>query len=135
VAIGRCRGSSERDTVSIHDRGTFDAPLPPIYRAPPRRLAATRSLGDAAVNGHFGKLQTDDSIVGFEHDLAQFVHQTGLDPLVAPTAQRSRRTLLVSDPPVGASEHQNLNQLLEDHPVGYPRSVAAEWMVGLPLGQ
>jgi hypothetical protein len=56
-----------------------------------------------------------------------------LNPLLASATQRARRTLLVSDPPVGTAEHQNRNQLLENCPVGYARSVAAKWIVGFPL--
>ena len=56
VAIGRCGYySAERDTVSVYDRGAFDALLSPIYRASCRPLATTRSLGDAAIDGYLGE--------------------------------------------------------------------------------
>jgi hypothetical protein len=35
---------------------------------------------------------------------------------------------------VGATEHQDLHELLEDHVIGYARPVTAEWMVRLSLG-
>lgn len=34
VAIGRCDYSSERDTVSVYDRGAFDALLSPALSPP-----------------------------------------------------------------------------------------------------
>lgn len=41
----------------------------------------------------------------------------------------------LGDPPVGASKDQHRHQFLEDHPVGYARSVAAKWMIGFALRQ
>ena len=61
------------------------------------------------------------------------LHQSGLDPLVAPAAQRTRRTRSIGDPLVGTTEHQDLNQLIEDHSIGYARPVAAERVVGFSV--
>ena len=57
---------------------------------------------------------------------------SSLASLAAKSALRARP---VGDPFVGAAEHQNLNQLLEDHPVRATSPVATEWMVGLVFGQ
>jgi len=54
---------------------------------------------------------------------------------VASAPEGSGRARSVGDPPVGATEEQDLHQLLEDHPVGDARPVAAERMVRFPLGQ
>jgi hypothetical protein len=45
------------------------------------------------------------------------------------------RAGLVSDPPVGAPEHQDLEQLPADYPIGDAGAVVAEWMVCPSLGQ
>src|SRR5215217_8629527 len=63
------------------------------------------------------------------------VHDPLLDPLVAPTAQSGGRALLVGYPPVSAAEHQNLDELLEDHLVGDAVTVTAERMVCYSLRQ
>jgi hypothetical protein len=55
--------------------------------------------------------------------------------LVAPTAKSSVRTLLVDDPVIGAAEHKNLKQLLEDYPIRYAGLVASQRVLHSPLGQ
>ena len=57
------------------------------------------------------------------------------DPLLAPVAKRGSRIPLIGDPVVGASEHQYLDELLEDHSVGYARAVASQRMIHLSFGQ
>src|SRR5215207_4924262 len=105
----------------------------PDFCLPSRRRLLC--LGDAAVHGYIGKLKADVSVVGFEHYFAQRVHRPKLDPLVASVAQRGGRTQLIGDPVVGAAEHQYLNELLEDHSIGYAGAVAAQRMVDLSFGQ
>ena len=87
------------------------------------------------IDAHIGQFEADDPIVGGESDPFQSVHQTHLDPFVAPAPEGGGRTLLVGYPPVGAAEDQDLNQLLEDHPLGYARTMAAEWVIRLVFGQ
>src|SRR5215208_2939592 len=135
MAIGRGDDDREGDAASVHGHRALDASFSSVHRTPTRFLAAARRLGDAAVDGQVSQFEAEEAVVSFERHLPKVIHHPGFDPLVAPTAQRGRRTLLVGDPPVGASKHQNLNQLLEHHPVGYPGSVAAKWMVSLPLRQ
>ena len=53
-----------------------------------------------------------------------------LSTLVAPSAQCRRRTRLVGDPFAGATGHQRLDELLEDHSIGYARPMTAEGMIG-----
>jgi hypothetical protein len=96
-----------------------------------KRLEKTRkprsqaSLRDAAVHGHLRELQADESVVGFEHRFPQRVNYPQSDPLVAPLPKRGSRTPLVGNPVVGAAEYQNLDELLENHSVGYAGAVAA----------
>ena len=73
-------------------------------------------------------------IVGLQADLPQPVHMHFLYPLLAPTTQRALRARLVGDPLVGATEHQHLDQLLENDSVGDTRAVAVQRMVGAVLG-
>ena len=132
-----CRGSDdpERYALGVHDHGAFDAPLPAVHRASARLLATAGGLGDAAVDGHLGEFEADDPIVRSERHLFEQVHRAGLYPLVAPPPQRGRRTRLVGDPLVSATEHQDLHELLEDHPIRYARPVAAEGVIGLSSRQ
>ena len=73
-------------------------------------------------------------IIGLQADLPQPIHKPFLYSLLAPTTQRALRARLVGDPLVGAIEHQDLDQLLEDDSVGDTRAVAAQRMVGAVLG-
>src|SRR5918995_5538179 len=136
VAVGPCRDHPERDTPRIHHRRAFDAPLAAVHRAPARLPAATRSFGDAPIDAHIGQFEADNPIVGGESDPFQSVHQTHLDPFVAPAPEggwpntprrlsASRRSRRPGPEPA----------LLEDHPIGYARTMAAEWVIRLVFGQ
>jgi hypothetical protein len=57
------------------------------------------------------------------------------DPLVTAAAQGGRRAAVVGDPAVAAAEHQDLDELVEDDPVGDAGPVAAERVVDLAGGQ
>jgi hypothetical protein len=100
--------------------------LAPIHRAFAGLLSPARSFGDAPVHRHILKLKTDESVVGRERYLPEFVHCPKLDPLVASVPNGGGRTPFLGDPTISATEHQNLNELLQDHPVGDARLVAAQ---------
>jgi hypothetical protein len=128
------RGMPEASTAL----SAFDASFAPVHGAFPGFLASARGLGDApVVDGHVAQLQPDETIVGIEGDVPEPLHQPQPYPLITPATQCALqcalRASLVGDPPVGASEHQDLDQLLEDHPVGDTLSVATERMIGLSL--
>jgi hypothetical protein len=89
----------------------------------------------APVYRQIRKLQPDETVIGIEGDLPESIHHPELDPLVAPATQRALRARSIGDPPVGTSEHQDLDQLLEDDPLWDAPPVASERMVGLVLGQ
>jgi hypothetical protein len=52
MAISRGCYGSERDAPGIYDRGSFDALFAPVYGISACLLAATGSLGDAAIDGY-----------------------------------------------------------------------------------
>src|SRR5215218_7053802 len=89
-------------------------------------LSPARRFGDAPVHRHLRKLKTDESVVGRERYLPKRLHQPELDPLVASVPNRGGRTPFLGDSAISATEHQDLNELLEDHPVGDARLVAAQ---------
>jgi hypothetical protein len=75
-------------------------------------------------------------VVGFERHLPQLLHRSGADPLVAPTTQSGRRTRTVGDSFISAAENQDLDELVENQPVGHSVTVAAKGMnVRLSFGQ
>src|SRR5215203_3574236 len=125
MAVGRSRDHSQGDALRIDCHRAFDALLSSVYRAPARLLTPARSFGDAAIDGHVGHIEADESVVGFARHLFQVVHHSSFYPLVASAPERGSRAQLVSDPPVSASEHQHQNQLLEYHPIGDARTMTA----------
>src|SRR5215203_4913184 len=88
-----------------------------------------------SIDAHIGHLQADDPIVGFQSHPLQGVHHASLDPLVAPPTQRSGRAPLVGDPPIGATEYENLDELLEDYVIGNAGTMTAERMIHSSFGQ
>jgi hypothetical protein len=135
VAVGRSGYSPKGDSLGIYDRRTFDALFPPVYRTSTGFLATARGFGNAPIYCYIGQPQPDGPVVGFERHLAQFIHQPAFDPLIAPSTQGGSRARFVGDPPVGAAEDQDLNELLEDRPIGYAGSMAAQGMLDLSFGQ
>jgi hypothetical protein len=90
----------------------------------------------STVDGYIRQPQADGSVVSGQRRPPQPLHHARLDPLVAPTAQEgARRAQAVGDPPVGAAEREDLNQLLEDRPVRDARSVAAQRVIDVSFGQ
>jgi hypothetical protein len=81
------------------------------------------------------KLQPEQPVVGAEHGKPQPFGKPEGDPLVTAAAQGSRRAGLVGDAAVAAAEHQDLDELVEDDPVGDAGAVAAQRVVNLAGGQ
>ena len=133
--VGRGDEGTQRDALCVNHRRALDASFSPIHRASSRFLPATRGFGYAPVHRQIGQLQPDESIVSFEGDLPELRHEPKLDPLVAAATQCALRARLVCDPPVGAPEHQDLDQLLENQPLGDARTVTSKRMSGLSLWQ
>jgi hypothetical protein len=106
-----------------------------IHRARSSHLAAARRLGDAAVDDHVPELQTDELVVALPGDTLQLVHHPATDPFISAPAQCGGRAGRIGDAPVGAAEHRDLDQLVEDQTVRDPTSVAAEGVVTLPRRQ
>jgi len=74
------------------------------------------------------KVQAEHTVVGGQGELVHLVHDAGGDPLVTAAAERTRRAGMVGDALVGAAEHHDLEQLVEDEPVGDAGTVAAQRM-------
>jgi hypothetical protein len=125
----------EGDATGVDHRRALEALLAAIYRAFTCLLSSAWGLRYAAIDGHVREFQSDSPVVGFARYLLQSVHHSCLYPLVASASESGGRARPIGDPPVGATEDQNLHQLLEDHPVGDARPVTAERMVDLALGQ
>ncbi len=80
-----------------------------------------------------GHVEADDPIIGFARHLLQIVHHPGLYPLIASATHHcGSRARLVGDWLVSAAEHQDLDELLEDHPIRYAGAMTAQgWFVCL----
>src|SRR5215207_1828544 len=135
VTVGRGADGPQRDAFSVHHRRALDPPFASVHRASTCFLPTTRGLRYAAVHRQVRQLEADEAVVGLQGDLPESLHHSELDPLVTTTAQGALRARLVGDPFVGAAEHKDLDQFLEDNPAGDAPPVAAEWMIGLSLGQ
>jgi hypothetical protein len=73
-------------------------------------------------------LQPNHPVVGFKHHLAQLLHRSEADPLVAPTTQSGCLTRPVGDSFISAAEDEHLNDLVEDQFVRHSVTVTAERM-------
>jgi hypothetical protein len=58
-----------------------------------------------------------------------------VDPLIPAAADGGRRTALIGDPRVGTAEDEDLDQLVEDDPIGDARSVTDQGMPRPPIGK
>jgi hypothetical protein len=81
------------------------------------------------------QLQAEELVIGGQHGPAQLLGHPGADPLIAAAAQGGRRAAAVGDAPVATAEHQHLDELVEDDPIGDARAVAAERMVDPTSGE
>jgi hypothetical protein len=81
------------------------------------------------------QLQAEQPLVGAKHGQPQPVGNTQADPLIVAAAQRGRRAGVIGDAALAAAERQNLDELVEDDPVGDARAVAAERVMELAGGQ
>jgi hypothetical protein len=99
--------------------------LAAVHRAWPGDLAAAGRLGDASIHRQVLQLQAEQPLVGATHGQPQPFGQAQGDPRIPAAAQRGRRTALVGDAPVATAEDQDLDELVEDDPVGDAAAVAA----------
>jgi hypothetical protein len=96
--------------------------------APAGDLAAAGCLGDAAIHGQVGKLKAEEAVVGGQHRQAHPFGKAKGDPLITAAPQRGGGAGVIGDAPVAAAEHQDLDELVEDDPVGDAGAVAAQRM-------
>jgi hypothetical protein len=129
VAVGPGQDPTERNAVAVGHARAFQPLLAPIHQGTPGRLAATGRLGDRPVDGDLIEDETDDPVVGVEHDLFQAGEDTQTYPLVAAAADRRNRAAGIRDRFVRAAEPQDLQQLVEHDPA----PVAAQRVGGIEL--
>jgi hypothetical protein len=63
--------AAQRDAVALDEHRPFHALFAPVDRGWAGDLAATRSLGDASVDGDLVEDQSDDAVVGLAGDAGQ----------------------------------------------------------------
>jgi len=111
----------------LHEQGKFNGQL--IY-------VDVSAL--EAVDRQFLQQQADDAVAGLQGDLLEAGEDPGLDPLVAPLADRGGPAGAVGYRGIRAAEPQDLDQLFEDDPVRDPGLVAAQRVrrvIDRPVGQ
>jgi hypothetical protein len=126
VPVGRRGHRGERDAGGIDRQRALHALLASIHWAASGHLAAAGRLGDTAIDGEVGQVQTDHPIVGVEHEGEKRVHHAERDPRVPAAAQRRRGATRVGDAVVGTAEDEDLDGLVEHEPVGDARPVTAQ---------
>ncbi len=100
--VGSSRGESWRAVGATTVPRGMPAPSTTVERfrpCLPRRLAAARGLGGAAIYRQAGQVEADHPVIGGHDDGGQALH----DP--------------VGDPPRGAAEDKDLDELVEDDPI------------------
>jgi len=120
VAVRAGANAADRDPGRLDQQGAFGALFASVDRGPARGLAATGSLDDAAIVGGIARVESDQTVVGFQCDVLEPIEDPGLDPLVTPLADRGRRARAVGDPSVPGAVDQDLDQLVQRNPIGYP---------------
>jgi hypothetical protein len=133
AVVGRGRQRRQRDAGRLDRDRALEALLAAVHGAGSGDLAAAGCLGGAAVHRQLLQLQAEQLVIGAQHQQAQLLGDPGGDPFVAAAAQRGRRAAVVGDAAVAAAEHQDLDELVEDDPVGDARTVAAE-RAGVVMG-
>ena len=126
--VGGGGDRAQWDPGAIAGQGALAAPLAAVDRTGAGDLTAAGGLGDAAVDGQVVKVETDDGVVGGQGELVEPGVDVCGDPLVAAAAQGPRRAGVVSDALVGTAEDEDLDQFVEDDPVGDTWAVTAERM-------
>jgi hypothetical protein len=131
VPVGRGGNHSERDPRCIDGQRALEALLASIDGAASGLLAAARRLGDAAIDGEVGQLQAAHAVVETEHEIEQGIHHADGNPRGPAPAQHGCGAGVVSDAVVGAPEHQDLHQFVEEELVGNAGTMTAERMANL----
>jgi hypothetical protein len=131
AAVGHRRDRAKRDAARVGDDRAFQALLATIGRAGSGDLAAAGRLGDAAVHRQMVQLQPEDPPVGAKYRQAGAFGQPEGDPLVAAAPQGGRRAGGIGAAALATAKHQDLDELVEQHPAGDAGAVAAKGMVDL----
>lgn len=117
MPVGPGDDASDRDPLPIGEQGAFGALLSTVYRGFAGGLPAAGSLDDAAIDNQVFQLEADDSVVGFEADLFKIEEDPGGDPFIPAASVSAGRAGGVADLFVGGAQDQDLDELVENHPV------------------
>ncbi len=126
VPVGGGRDRAEREALRFNEGRAFESLFAPIDGTSPGHLAAARRLRDATIDSQMLQLQADHPVVRIEHDVVQRGHHASVDPCVPAPTQCRRRAGVVGDPLVGAAKDEDLDECVEDEPVGDAGAVAAQ---------
>lgn len=126
VPVGRRLHTTQWDPVTIGQQGTLGAQFPSIYRGFARFFTTARSLDQAAIDAHLLKVKPDDAVIGFQAQLLELVEDARLDPFVSSATDAGGRTRRVGDALIGGTQHQDLDELVEDDPVGNAWTVTTQ---------
>jgi hypothetical protein len=77
------------------------------------------------------KLQAEQAVVGGQHRQAQLLGDPGADPFVAAAPQGGRRAGVVGDAAIATAQDQDLDELVEDDPVGDAAAVTTQRVLDL----
>jgi hypothetical protein len=91
--------------------------------------------GTLVVHGQVLQFQAEQPLVGAKHRQPEPFGKAEGDPLVTAAAQGGRRAGLVGDAAVATAKDEDLDELVEDDPVGDALPVAAERVVDVVGGQ
>jgi hypothetical protein len=96
---------------------------------------AVAETGTLVVHGQVLQFQAEQPLVGAKHRQPEPFGKAEGDPLVTAAAQGGRRAGLVGDAAVATAKDEDLDELVEDDPVGDALPVAAERVVDVVGGQ
>ena len=123
---------AERDTAGhLHGDGPLHALFPPVNGTAPGALPAAGRLGDAAVDGDAAQFQADDPVIGLPGDRVQLLEDPGPDPFIPAVPDGGGTAGAVGDGLIRAAEPADLEQFLENDPVGGPPPTAAQRVSGV----
>lgn len=128
MTVGPGDHTPNRDTMTVTHQRPFSALFSPVNRGLAGSFTTTRSLNQTPIDAQIFKIESDDAVVGFQADLLQCVEDPGFDPFIPAGAQGDGRAGELSDLGIRGTEYEDLDELIEDDPVGDTSAVAPQWV-------